>query len=419
MKEIKNQFKQCKLGDFVEVQSGFAFKSSDFSDYGIPVIKISNIVPPRVLLDEVTFFNKLFDKKLNQYLVKKGDILISMTGSTVNQMPSAVGKIGRYQFDEPALINQRVGKIYVTDKEKLDGNFLFFLLIRDDVQYDLALNATGSANQANISPAQIKDIDILLPPLPIQRRIAEILGALDDKIECNRRINKTLEQMAMTLYKQWFVDFGPFRDSEFVESELGPIPRGWAVGKLGETCHLLMGQSPPSKFYNELGEGLPFHQGVTNFGWRFPKHVTSCIDLARIADVGSILLSVRAPVGRINIANWRIVIGRGLASINHIRGWNSFLLYQLKSVFTKEDALGSGTIFNAITKPDLEKIKVIIPPNNIIEEFDVTVSTYDKQIFANEHESDILAHNRDYLLPKLISGEIQFKDADEFLNRRI
>jgi len=111
------------------------------------------------------------------------------------------------------------------------------------------------------------------------------------------------------------------------------IPEGWEVRRLGEVGEIVMGQSPSSEFYNNTGQGLPFHQGVRDFGARFPVHITFCTIDKRIAERGDILLSVRAPVGRINIANTKIIIGRGLAALRHKKLLQSFLLYQLKNIF--------------------------------------------------------------------------------------
>ena len=251
------------------------------------------------------------------------------------------------------------------------------------------------------------------PPLPIQQRIAEILGRLDDKIEVNRRINRTLEQMAQALYKEWFVDFGPFQDGEFVESALGLIPRGWGVKGLSEVYNLTMGTSPKSEFYNEEGNGLPFHQGVSDFGERFPTHRRYCTVTERLAAQGDLLFSVRAPVGRMNIADTKLVIGRGLAAMNHKLGFNSFLLYQMKEHFKKEDSIGSGTIFQAVSKSDLEKVLLIVPTISAMQRFDQMIQRIDRQIEVCYRENAQLAATRDYLLPRLLSGALSVAAGEE------
>ena len=160
-----------------------------------------------------------------------------------------------------------------------------------------------------------------------------------------------------------------------VESPLGPIPQGWEVKQLEEMCDVLMGQSPKSEFYNETGEGLPFHQGVTDFGQRFPTDRVYCTVQKRIAEVGDILFSVRAPVGRINVANKKIVIGRGLSAIRSKSGEQAFILQQLKGRFQEEDTMGSGTIFNAITKSDLLSIQFLKPTKSIVANFEEAART--------------------------------------------
>ncbi|MCB0843360.1 MAG: restriction endonuclease subunit S, partial [Bacteroidetes bacterium] len=236
-------WKTYKLGEVANIQNGYAFKSKELGSKGIPVIKIKNIIPPSIDLDAAACYSGNIDDKLKKYIIRKNDFLISMTGSTVNVMTSAVGKMGRYRHDDIALLNQRVGKVYVTDPEKVDFGYLCLYLNRYEIHYGLALNATGSANQANISPAQIKDIDLYLPPLPEQKAIAAILSALDDKIELNLQTNQTLEEMAMALYKHWFVDFGPFQDGNFVDSELGMIPEGWEVKRIEDITTLQYGKA--------------------------------------------------------------------------------------------------------------------------------------------------------------------------------
>jgi type I restriction enzyme S subunit len=326
-------------------------------------------------------------------------------------MSSAVGKMGRYKYFEPALLNQRVGKIYVKNTFLLDKDFMYYYLNRYEIHYNLALNATGSANQANISPDQIKHIEITLPPLPEQTAIASILSALDDKIELNLQQNKTLEEIAMALYKNWFVDFGPFKDGKFIDSELGRIPEGWEVKKLGDFSIIIMGQSPKSEFYNSDRTGLPFHQGVKDFGERFPTDITYTTSGNKIAEVGEILFSVRAPVGRINIAKNKIVLGRGLASLK-MKDGNGFLLYSLKNFFQKEDIIGSGTVFNSVNKTEIENIKFVKPNRELLIEFNKKITGIDELIYSNYLENENLKNLRDSLLPKLIIGEIRVKDND-------
>ena len=192
-----------------------------------------------------------------------------------------------------------------------------------------------------------------------------------------------------------------------VDSELGLIPEGWEVVKLGDVCNIVMGQSPKSEFYNESGEGLPFHQGVTNFGKRFPIDKKYCTVYNRVAETGDILFSVRAPVGRINLATKKIVIGRGLSAIRSKWDKQEFIFEQLKEKFQEEDSIGGGTIFKSVTKEDMYKIKIIYPDAKLISRFELFVKPFFCNIEILTVKNQNLRKTRDLLLPKLISGEIE------------
>ncbi|MCB0476274.1 MAG: restriction endonuclease subunit S, partial [Flavobacteriaceae bacterium] len=244
--------------------------------------------------------------------------------------------------------------------------------------------------------------------------IASILAAIDDKIENNLAINKTLEDMAMALYKHWFVDFGPFQDGEFIDSELGPIPKGWEVKRLEKFCSLTMGQSPKSEFYNSNQTGLPFHQGVKDYGNRFPEDITYSTQGNRYAENGDVLFSVRAPVGRLNIAKNKIILGRGLAGIRmNENNYNGFLFYSLKNRFTEDDLIGGGTVYKSVNKTDLLDLKFIVPSKEIINEFNQSIEPNDEKYLNNFNENKTLTQLRDTLLPKLISGEVRLKEFQE------
>ena len=220
--------------------------------------------------------------------------------------------------------------------------------------------------------------------------------------------------MAQTIYREWFAEFR-FPGHEqvpMVESELGLIPQGWEVGRLGDLCSVIMGLSPKSEFYNETGDGLPFHQGVTDFGKRFPTDRVYCTIQKRIAEADDILFSVRAPVGRINIANKKVIIGRGLSTIRSKNGSQTFLLQQLKDRFQEEDTIGSGAIFNAIRKADLLRIPLLTPTQSVIGKFEEIANPIFSELLNLTMKNQNLRQTRDLLLPKLISGEIDISELN-------
>jgi type I restriction enzyme S subunit len=224
-----------------------------------------------------------------------------------------------------------IGRGLCAMRTKLNsGRFLYYLLKGNIME----ITSLGSGSvYAAINKSTIENLKIEIPSLQIQRKIAAILSAYDDLIENNTPRINILEEMAQTIYKEWFVKFrfSGHEKVKMVDSELGKIPKGWAVKRLGDVCNIVMGQSPKSEFYNDTGDGLPFHQGVTNFGDRFPIDRMYCTVQNRIAEAGDTLFSVRAPVGRINIADKKIVIGRGLCAIRSRSGNQAFVLHCSKA----------------------------------------------------------------------------------------
>ena len=249
-----------------------------------------------------------------------------------------------------------------------------------------------------------RKLKILYRPIHEQLRIVKNLHPYDNLIEDNRRRIQLLEQAARLLYKEWFVRLR-FPGHEHVRIKDG-VPEGWKKTLLHEIAEITMGQSPQSKYYNEDGTGLPFHQGVTNFGVRFPTNQMYCTFEGRMAKPRDILFSVRAPVGRINLNLDKIIIGRGLAAIRSNRNHQNFLFYQLKNHFFKEDMMGGGAIFAAITKKDLHNVELIQPPSPLIAMFMEHVFPIDRQIETLNRACGNLTSARDILLPRLMNGDI-------------
>jgi len=295
-----------------------------------------------------------------------------------------------------------------------DPGFIFYLSCTDIVRKPAEKSMKGASGRQRADVESIKDLEVPAPPLPIQRKIAAILSAYDDLIENNTRRIQILEEMARAIYREWFVNFRfPGHENvKMVSSELGPIPEGWEVKPLGEVCNIVMGQSPKSEYYNQIGDGLPFHQGVTDFGTHFPHDRVYCTLRNRVAEKGDILFSVRAPVGRINVANKRIVIGRGLCAIRSRDDMQTFILYQLKEKFKEEDTIGGGTIFQAVTKNDMLSIKTLVPPVKVVKQFEALAKLILSEIEILTLTNANLRQPRDLLLPKLISGELDVSELD-------
>lgn len=307
----------------------------------------------------------------------------------------------------------------------------YYYLLKANVEY--IQNMGSGSTFKEVSGGVVKELTFLIPEYEEQKRIAEILGSLDDKIELLQKQNKTLEDMAKALFKSWFVDFDVVRakqkglpkadimreyhltdelydlfPSSFADSPLGPIPSGWEVKPLSKIAVLTMGQSPAGTTYNETGEGLPFYQGRTDFAFRFPKKRMYCSAPTRIAEKGDILISVRAPVGDINMANETCCIGRGVASIRSNISKDSFLYYAMLSAQTQFDVFNTeGTVFGSINRKDLSSFSILTPIEQLVKEFNNIIGNFDLKIEENLKQIQTLTELRDTLLPRLISGKIR------------
>lgn len=291
---------------------------------------------------------------------------------------------------------------------KINPSFLYYLLSSDFVTNYLSLIAENQTSAyPSFNPELIKKMEIRFPEDPIaQQRIASILSAYDDLIEVNNQRIKLLEETARELYKEWFVRmrFPGYKKAKFVKG----VPVGWEITTLADEVNFKMGQSPKSEFYNEDGNGLPFHQGVGTYGERFPEHKIFCSVNGRTAEEGDILFSVRAPVGRLNIADRKLIIGRGLSAMRHKRGLNNYLYYLLQHEFSKEDIIGNGSIFNSVGKDELKRFK-IFQVGDFAKQFNIWVKPIDEQLLILIQQNTQLRQIRDRLLPRLISGKLEIK----------
>ena len=435
IKTLPNHWERVKLGDLGNFRNGVNF-SKDKKGFGLGLINVKDVFNDNPYidfesLDKVDLSNKT---GIDTYYVKKGDIFFSR--SSVKRDGVGVVSLAK-ESNFQTIFCGFIIRFRLSSK-KVDSLFLTYLL-RSEYYRKVIIGISGGSAIINISQDSLASLEISLPPLPTQRKIAGILSAYDDLIENNTRRIEILEEMARMLYREWFVKFRfPVDDveeksdrlddrgdrlgdsrgdrslnlSELVESELGLIPKGWEVKQLINVCTLIMGQSPKSEFYNEIGEGLPFHQGVTNFGDRFPTNKTYTTVLKRIAQEGDILFSVRAPVGRLNLANTQMVLGRGLCSIRSKDNHQEFLFQQLKEKFHEDDLIGGGTIYKSVTKDDIQNIKILIPSLDLIIRFSQNIKPIFRELEILTEKNINLRKTRDLLLPRLISGEIDVENLD-------
>ena len=322
----------------------------------------------------------------NKFVFKKGDVLFG-------KLRPYFRKVVRINFDGVCSTDIWVFRA----KEGIDQGFLFYFLANQRF-VDAASGGSSGTRMPRADWDYLKNTEWSIPPLEEQRSIAAMLGSLDDKIELLRAQNKTLEAMAQTLFKEWFVDFRfPSSTGVMVDSELGEIPEGWRVGKLGELFKITMGQSPAGESYNENADGMIFYQGRTDFGERFPSVRLYTTEPKRTAEKFDVLVSVRAPVGDINQAVEPCCLGRGVAGVSS--DLKSFCFYMMKnkqSDIQKFEA--GGTVFGSINKDDFQNIQVIIPPSMLQVTFEETIRSTDQKIFNNFLKINTLTNLRNQLL---------------------
>lgn len=367
------------------------------SDSGIPFVTIANITKTNdfdfsdTMYVPREYYDSLDEKKRPQV----GDILYSVVGSF---------GIPVYIKKERAFVFQRHIAILRPNTEKVIPEFLYYIMMSKDFYMKADVAAVGAA-QRTISLASLRNMEVELPEIDVQKKIVAILKPYDDLIENNQKQIKLLEEVAQRLYKEWFVDlhFPGHENTKIVDG----VPEGWNEKTLSQVANVIMGQSPKSEFYNSEKKGLPFHQGVGSYGVRFVMDDIYSTSYTRIAEPNSILFSVRAPVGRLNITKNKVVIGRGLAAINQTDGCQSYLYYLLKNKFFKDNIVGNGSIFASVSKDELLNQKFLIPERNLMMQFEKIVSQMDKQIENLDSKNKKLIEARDRLLPKLMSGEVE------------
>lgn len=370
---MKEGWKEVFFKDFIKLNRGFDLPNNMIEDGEYPVIASTSI--------------KAYHKN---FKVKAPCVVTGRSGS--------LGVV-QYVNQDGWPLNT---SLYVKDFKSNNPKFVYYFL------QTMNLDAFNSgAGVPTLNQNHLHYLKIFIPKdINHQKRIASILSAYDDLIEINNKRIELLEQSARELYKEWFVRmrFPNYQNTKFNKG----IPEEWEEKSMGEIANITMGQSPKSEYYNEDAVGLPFHQGVGTYGKRFPIYTVFCSDIKRIAKEGDILFSVRAPVGRLNIANRKLIIGRGLAALNHKKHLNSFLYYLLDNIFTNEDIIGNGSIFNSVTKDELYAFKILINKELSIIFNKITIDI-DKQIEILFRQNEELTEIRNRLLPRLISGKLEVK----------
>ena len=409
-----SEFKTYTLDQLCIVGSSKRVHLSDYVQQGIPFYRSKEVIEissGKNISEQLFISSEKYSEIKSKFPVpQENDILITAVG-TIGEI--LVVKDPNFYFKDGNLIWLRN-----IDFDIIDIDYLYYFFKSDLFQKTIKYNNIGAVQKA-LTIDFLKTVKITLPSLDNQRKLISILKSIDKKLKINSQINQELETMAKTLYDYWFVQFDfPDQNGKPYKSSGGKmvynpelkreIPEGWGVEKLSKIANITMGQSPKGSSYNEVGEGLLFFQGSTDFGWRFPMARQYTTEPSRMAEEDDILLSVRAPVGTLNIADTRCCIGRGLAAINSKIGANSYIfnvMQDFKKLFDLRNSV--GTTFGSITKDDLYNLKIIYPPNDLLINFDQLVKLFDREIKNRSRQNQELTQLRDWLLPMLMNGQVK------------
>lgn len=372
---MASNYRKVHLGDICHIKNGYAFKSKDFSEKGIPVIKIKNVKPNRIVLDGFSYIPQEIAILKSNYLIRKGEILLTMTGNRIDGSPESwVGKAAYFDLDGDYLLNQRVAAI--TAGENIDPVFLGYYLSSWDSQMYFIQRSNSSGGQANISPDIVKSMEVMLPDYATQKKIAKVLKSFDKKIAVCNAINENLAQQAQAVYADIFI------------SNVDPT---WPLGHLSDLITVRYG-----KDHKKLGDG-PFpvygSGGIMRYVER-PIYEKESVLIPRKGTLNNVMY-VNEPFWSVDTMFFTEMKLPDVAK---------FVFHFVKS---KDLAsLNAGSAVPSMTTDILNAMELYIPDAETRKRFEIIVGPMYRDIQHNTEESKKLVAVRDSLLPQLMSGEL-------------
>lgn len=415
-----NDWREERLVDICDLISrGITPSYTDDKNEGVIVINQKCIRDNCINLDLARLTNPNKKKIADNKYLKLYDILVNSTG---------VGTLGRVaqvkKLDEKITVDSHV--TIVRAKKEIHPVFLGYNLFMNERYIEYL--GEGSTGQTELSRIRLGEaLKVKLPPIEEQKAIANILSTLDDKIEVNNKINQKLEEMAQTIFKQWFIDFDfpneegkPYKSSggEMVESVLGMIPKGWQVKELGQLSNIVGGGTPSTKIEEYYNGDIPWitPKDLSGYDRKFIKSGSRSItqlgldkSSAKVLPKGSVLFSSRAPIGYISIAENDVTTNQGFKSIDCSEGKisNNYVYYTLVNQVEDIKNNATGSTFKEVSGLFMKKIKLIVPNEAVLNKYEAIITDNDLVLKKNYREIDILTDLRDILLPKLMSGKIR------------
>jgi type I restriction enzyme S subunit len=408
-------YRKLTIDDVVHEIYDAPHATPEKTEEGPIFLGVSNLVNGRLDLSDTEHVSEEgFQKRTSRVTPHGGDIVFSYE--------TRLGEVALIPENLKCCLGRRMGLLRV-DREVADPRYLLYAWLSPEFQRTIHAQASQGSTVNRILLTELGNYPIRVPPLPVQRRIADILGALDDKIELNRRMNETLEEMAQALYRHWFVDFGPFQDQEFKDTEeMGPIPKGWEVKPLESIVTIELDNIDPQDFPDEEFDYYSFSAYDED---RYPKLEVG----GEIGSRKSLVKRRKVMVSRLNPGDYRIWTvypdgdRRGITSTEFIHFvpndpelWG-YLNCHLRSEGFKAEfrrhASGTTGSRQRVRRRTPNGFGTVIPSEDVLETFGKKVNPVWDLIHSNREENQTLAETRDYLLPKLISGKIEVEAAQE------
>lgn len=398
------EWKTYRLGEICDVRDG-THDSPKQSLTGKPLVTSKNIKGGIINLSSTYLISNEDYQSINKRsCVHQWDILFSMIGT--------VGELAIVK-NEPQFAIKNIG-LFKMNGDQLLSYWIYYYLHSYNAQEDILKNIKGSTQQY-IALKDLRLLPIALPPIEIRQRIVEILKSFDDKIELNRRINANLETQAQALFRSWFVDFEPFRDGPFVDSEFGKIPQGWKVGNYTDIVEIKGGGTPKTGIQEYWNGTIPFFSpkdvGASCFVLDTEKHITAkglenCN--SSLFQTNTVFITARGTVGKVVMTGTEMAMNQTNYALLGKQNISQYYVYhitlQLVARLLKK---ANGAVFNAITTRDFTSEQIIIPPFSTIRQFSDVVKPIYENILLNDVQSNRLSALRDTLLPKLMAGEIK------------
>ena len=339
-------------------------------------------------------------------------ILVSINGT--------IGNVAKYQ-DEKCILGKSA--CFFNVKENVDLNFIYYVVANQQFKNTITQLATGTTIK-NVSLETMRNYTFCIPPLSIQKQIGKILSSFDDKIELNRRINDNLEQQAQALFKSWFVDFEPFKEGKFVDSELGMIPESWGVCSAETIFKINIGKTPPRKeqqWFSNINNGNVKWISISDLGSNeifiedskeyLTKEAISKFNIIVVPE-DTILVSFKLTVGRVGISNCELTTNEAVARFYLPKSYFREYTYLSLKNYNYARLGSTSSIATAVNSKIIKNMKLLIPPVTIISEFNKRINPLFNAIRIYENEIRNLSKIRNTLLPELMSGELKINDIN-------